>query len=304
MPDAANARVRFLGGAVAREDLFGVLAFPVGLDGTDMEFTRFYTRHKENWFQQEYQSDIASVCYFHIGDDRGWWLLGKRGDVHSITVAGRKTESIDQAGTGPGKLGYAKKIRVINDLMYACGYRRQVYRRVGGQWVSMADAIHASKSNVGVGFNDIVGNPRGELFAVGNRGEIWWFDTQTWHSVDSGTNAHLEAVAVLDDQVIVAGRDGVILRGGHQGFESIGPTTAGLNFWDIAVFEKRIFVSASAGVFKLDAGSNQAFETAPMPMHVGYRLAVGGGRLISLGTHQIFAYDGKTSEELVCPDNT
>lgn len=40
-----------------------------------------------------------------------------------------------------------------------------------------------------------------------------------------------------------------------------------------------------------------------MPAHVGHRLAVGGGMLLSVGTHQVFSYDGKGSRELVCPDN-
>jgi hypothetical protein len=32
-----NTRVRFLGGYAARKDLFGILSYPVGYDGSDVE---------------------------------------------------------------------------------------------------------------------------------------------------------------------------------------------------------------------------------------------------------------------------
>lgn len=304
MPDPNNTHVRFHGGALARDELFSVLAYPIGLDGTDLEFTRVYTRHQENWSQQEHQSDIASMCYFPAGAERGWWLVGKRGDIHSITASGAKSEQIDKAGTGPDKLGYVKKIRVIDDSMYICGYRRQVYQRRDSQWLSIADAIHASKSEIGLGFNDIAGSGPDRLFAVGNRGEVRWFNGQSWQAVDTGTNSHLEAVALRGDQVFIAGRDGVILRGNELGFESVGTGEAGLNFWDIAVFQDRVFVSASAGVFELIGNAAPTLEPSPIPQHVGYRLAVSAGKLLSIGTHQLFAYDAQSSVELVCPDNT
>ena len=72
-----NTRVRFLGGTTPREELFGVLAYPEALDGTEMEFTRFYMVSNGQWLQQEFNSDIVSVCYFPAGDERGWWLLGQ-----------------------------------------------------------------------------------------------------------------------------------------------------------------------------------------------------------------------------------
>ncbi|RCX31124.1 hypothetical protein DFQ59_10388 [Thioalbus denitrificans] len=303
MTDTGNTRVRFLGGAMPRTELLGAIAYPVALDGTDREFTRFYMRHNRQWVQQEFDSDIVSVCYAPEGRERGWWLLGKRGDVHSLTSAGRLSERIPEAGTGPGRPGYVKKIRVIGGLITACGYRRQVYQRRNDRWVAMAGEIAASRSEVGYCFNDIDGSSESDIYAVGNRGEIFHFDGKRWSECDSGTNVHLEGVACLGDSVVVAGRDGVVLLGNHNGFASIGPATAELNFWDVAVYRGRIFVSASAGVFEIGPAPAFDFTPAPLPRHVGYKLATAPEHLLSIGTHQIFSYDGRSAEEIVCPDN-
>ena len=303
MATTSSTKVRFLGGAIARADLAGAIAYPEGLDGTDTEFTRLYMRHGAQWFQQEFNSDIASVCYFPDGEQRGWWLAGKRGDIHSITASGRQTESIDKAGTGPDKQGYVKKIRPIGGSLHACGYRRQVYRREGKAWQSIADPIAAKRTEVGFVFNDIDGSSASDVYAAGNRGEIYHFDGTRWQLLDSGTNVHLEGLSCHGGVCIAVGRDGVILRGDRAGFSSIGPGTPELNFWDIAVFRDTFYVAASAGVFEV--GPAPAFDLRPsaFPKHVGYKLASSPERIISVGTHQLLAFDGQSVVELVCPDN-
>ena len=301
-----NAKVRFLGGASPRRNLFGVLAYPEALDGTDMEFTRFYMVKDGKWVHREFESDVVSVCYFSVGNDRGWWLLGKRGDVTSITASGHSTDSIPTAGTGPGKLGYVKKIRVIGDAMYAAGYRRQVYRRTEGQsqWTPISGPIHADRKRVGFVFNDIDGTSEQDIYAVGNRGEIFHFDGTSWIQIESPTNVHLESVACFDKHAVVAGRNGVILLGDVHGFNAVGPAMPDLNFWDACVFSGRVFVVASRGVFEMRLTGDHDLIASPFPPHVGYKLGANEEVLYSFGTHQVFCYDGSSVAELICPDNS
>jgi hypothetical protein len=49
MAKKKNTKVRFLGGYAARKDLLGILSFPVGYDGHDVEHTRFFMVTPEKW---------------------------------------------------------------------------------------------------------------------------------------------------------------------------------------------------------------------------------------------------------------
>ena len=124
-----STQVRFLGAHAVRADLLGVLSVPVGYDGRDVEHTRFFMVSADKWVHRPIEADIVSVTFEDGPEGKCWWLLGKRGDVHTIRPAGLSQETILDAGTGPGKLGYLSSIKLIDGELYASGYCRQVYRR-------------------------------------------------------------------------------------------------------------------------------------------------------------------------------
>lgn len=300
----ADTRVRFLDGHSPREGRLGVLAFPVTLDGKEVEFTRLFTVADGVWYHLDFDIDLVSLTNYDDGGLKGWWLLSKRGDVLIVNSGGQIRESIGDAGTGTNKLGYVKRIRVISQSLWVCGYRRQVYRRVDGRWRHIDSGILASKAEIGFVFNDINGRDSSDVYAVGNRGEVFHFDGLAWTQCQTPTNVHLEAVACGENgHTLVVGRSGVALLGDRTGFRVVNGIDPEINFWSAIWFGDRFFASASQGVFQItDRGATLLTSGTPSA-HVGYRLCATPQSLWSIGTHQLLKLEGQTWTELRCPDN-
>jgi hypothetical protein len=306
VPKNGNTRVRFLGGYAAQPDLLGVLSYPVALDEHEVEFTRFIMTNQQKWVQMPFELDIVSLTFTDSSHGKAWWLLGKRGQVISFNSAGRTEELISDAGTGPEKLGYVTSMRLIGGQLFACGYRRQIYERTAGSWQHRDAGILADKATRGVSLNDLEGGPTGAICAIGNHGEIAMQSGADWTMLDSPTNQHLYAICVDDSGMFNAvGANGTVIRGDESGFEVVcseNPGQAGA-LWDIECFQGDLIASASAGLFLIKNGSLQPFSPAPPATMVGYKLTSNAARLWSVGTHQIYCFDGNEWQEWVCPDN-
>ena len=304
MVSKKNTRIRFLVGYAPTPEWLGVLAYPVALDEHEVEFTRFVTTNNQRWVQTPFELDIVSLSFRDSAEGKFWWLLGKRGQVIALDAAHSTQEQIDDAGTGPGKLGYVNSMRIISNRIFVCGYRRQIYERIGSRWLHIDAGIVADESISGVSLNDIDGNPTGEMCAVGNDGEIAYRASVSWEMADSPTNAHLHAICVDGiGAFCAAGADGTVIRGDASGFQVLTSGQPVGKLWDIEWYNDELIVSASTGIFKVSGQSLIPYDP-PLPSKVvGYKLAVRDGRLWSIGTHQIFCLDGKTWTEWVCPDN-
>jgi hypothetical protein len=301
-----NSQVRFLGAHAARADLLGILSVPVGYDGKDVEHTRFFMVTPEKWVHRPIESDIVSTVFEDGPQGKCWWLLGKRGDVHTIRPSGLGREQIADAGTGPGKLGYLSSLQRIHGSLCASGYGRQVYQRQGESWVHIDQGIVRGEDATGYSLNDIAGNPAGVLCAVGNDGEIAMRPAGgTWTMRDSPTHAHLHALCTDDrGRFCAAGANGTVIRGDAGRFEVLcmgqGFTDA---LWDIEFHDGEIVVSATPGVFVVRDGALVPHDKPAPPTHTGYRLTQAGGKLWSVGSHHIFCLDNGVWTEWVCPDN-
>ncbi len=301
-----KTQVRFLGGCAARSDLLGVLAFPVGFDGKDVEHTRFFMVNPKGWVHQPFDSDLVSAVFEDGADGKAWWLLGKRGDVHIIRPSGTRSESIPEAGTGPGRLGHLSTLYRTDGRLYACGYRHQIYVRDARGWTHVDSHILLGQDAVGRSLNDLTGNADGVLCAVGTEGEIAIGGAAGAFALyESPTNAHLHAVCV-DDQgrFCAAGAAGTVVRGDAGGFEVLCTGSGfGDSLWDIEFHRGELVVSASAGLFIVRDGVLVPFDRPPPPAHTAYRLVTKQGMLWSIGTHRIFRLEDGHWSELVCPDN-
>lgn len=305
MSNSKSRKVYFLGGTASKDNLIGVLAFPKALN-SDVEFTRFYMTDTERWVNQQFNLDLVSVCYSTNPLHKGWWLLGKRGEIINISSGKINKTKILNAGTGVNKLGYLKKIREINGQIYICGANRQVYKYTNNEWLSISDKIQTNKKVKSI-FNDINGSPSGkELYVVGNKGEIFSYNGTEWFQIDSPTNEHLEGVTLFNDKIIIAGRNGTLIHGRENIFHLISnhnfPT---YNYWDINNFHNKIFLSSSRGVHILEKNNKDEYviENSPFPKHVGHKLSSNQDWIYSMGNNKIYAYNGELIQELECPDN-
>lgn len=296
--------VYFVDGYSPRRGLIGVVAYLYELKDSDEEFSRIYTVLDEDWAHVDIEHAVVSLTNLTSGPDRGWWLLGKRGTVTKLVRGETSTETITQAGTGPGKNGYLDKIVCIGDELYTCGYRRQVYKRTKQGWLTISQSILAQRRDIGFGFTSMDGNAPDQMYAVGYKGEIFNFDGKAWRKLESPTNANLKSVRVFDKELVaVSGDKGVLLLGNENGWDVIQSPEFPHTLWAVEFFADQIYVASSYGLAKVTDRSLVPVDTGKMKPTNGYKLHSRDGFLWSVGTDQIIAFDGERWRELRCPDN-
>lgn len=306
MAKSKTSRMTYLGGHSGRKGLIGVLAFPEGFP-PETEFTVFYMMLDEQWHQRQFNFDVASVTYLADakGSRRGWWLLGKRGEVVELPAGEPRSERIETAGTGPGKLGYLSQIRVVDSTLFACGYRRQVYRRDRDDWKLISQPIlDDRKKGPWRGFEAIDGYSANDVYVVGDHGEIWHFNGKSWSQCDSPTNQHLADVRCLEDGVWICGDAGVVLKGDRRGWEIVwdDPEPAS-EWWGIESFRGNIYVAGSLFLGVLQNGQIVPVDTGVKGQLTAQTLHAKDGLLWSIGAKHVLSYDGKRWKEHVCPEN-
>ena len=296
--------VTFLNGYSGRKGVLGLLAFPDMLS-SDSVFCRFFTFIDESWGRADFDFDGKSLTYLSPPDSgyRGWWILGKNGEIAEVTANGIDVQQIPGAGLNWAEpYGYVEMIKSIAGELYVCGYGRQVYKRVDSEWVSISDTILTRES--ATGFFDIDGVDGAHLYAVGWKGEIYFHDGREWLRDDSPTNSHLSSIICADDGTIwIAGNKGVVLRGGFNQWTEIRSDEFPDNWYGLAVYEGRVYLAANQSLAYVD-------EDTIKPLDVGLdrpittnRLFAKEGLLWSVGEKDILVFDGDSWREIEHPDN-
>lgn len=281
--------------------MIGVLGYPNALQGTDTEFATFYMADSNEWVHQQFDFEGRGVVPLKRRDYSAWWILGKRGEVVEVTDSCRQ-EQIADAGTGGNKLGYVEKIAVIDGELYVCGYRRQVYRREKGQWVHIDKGILAGKNDQ-LGFESIDGTSKTNIYAVGDRGEIWHFDGRRWDKIDSPTNLDLHEVHCVNPELVYAvGANGIVVRGGGSHWQVLQNEDLGEELWGVVSFAGNVYVAGYDGIAMIQGDDIVPVDTGLGDIQ-GYRLRASQGVLWSIGNDHVLRFDGTTWSERVCPDN-
>ncbi|MET0067808.1 MAG: hypothetical protein ABW076_15795 [Candidatus Thiodiazotropha sp.] len=295
--------VTFLNAHSGRKGALGVLAFPDMLTRDDI-FCRFFTCIEGNWGKADFEFDGKALTYkTGPGEYRGWWILGKNGEVAEVSAQGIEQEQIPGAGLNLEQpYGYVEMIRNIAGELYVCGYGRQVYKRSEDGWASISDVILTRDS--ATGFFDIDGSDPRHIYAVGWQGEIYFYDGSRWHQDDSPTNSHLASVCCAEDGSIwIAGNKGVVLHGQYNQWTQISSEDMTGNWYSVAVYEGKAYLAGNQSlavvegdeIVPLDVGLDRAITT--------HKLSAREGLLWSVGEKDILMFDGQRWQEVAHPDN-
>lgn len=282
----------------ARE-FIGIVSYLHSFDNKDIEHSRFYTVKNKQWGHQEIDHEIKSVTYTN---DPAWWLLSKRGVIVCIRPSGISEEVIPLSGTGHGRYGYLNKIVTINEDLYVCGYRRQVYRRANNIWKPIDNDIRASLSIRGVGFFSMDGTGANNIYAVGRKGEVFHFDGKRWTNCDVPTNVALESVKCdSSEMTYICGGKGTILYGNRNSWNVVQYPDFDDTFWSVTVFKGIPYFAHMGGIVRLINGDLE--EVDMNSINDSYHIQAIDDKLWSIGQHRIASFDGNQWEEIICPDN-
>jgi len=241
---------------------------------------------------------IAMATIKPDGSDREVVAIGPNGDYWEAEPA-LPQEYVGEIADFQGNL---RKLSVIDETIFACGMGRVVLARESkAKWKSIGPNPTKDDAEV-IGFEDIDGYSKAEIYAVGWGGEIWFFDNSVWRCVDSPTSINLTALCCAkDESVYIVGHNGLMLRGRSDSW-SIIETDRKENLRDVAFYDGVVYVVTDFRILKLvdDRLVNDTDFTDPNDIPGScLHLLVAADGIISMGTKDVFRRQGNAWERLV-----
>jgi hypothetical protein len=241
--------------------------------------------------------DDAALSVTSLKDQKQIFFLGHNGHVLTIGKGQKIVETIP-CGEEYGTLN---RIRAVAGGVYACGMMGQVYRRGPSGWEHMDNGILGIEE---LDLEDIDGSAPDDLYAVGLYGSICHFNGDSWRRLDSPTNRPLSNVRFSQaGEFYICGDNGSLFRGNSERWQKIDGEVTDSNFYGLALFKDKVYVSHAGGVMVHD-GSALADINFGLNKNIGcHRLDAGEHELWSFGLDDILVYDGVSWSEVICPMN-
>ncbi|MCI5130117.1 MAG: hypothetical protein D3904_01040 [Candidatus Electrothrix sp. EH2] len=190
-------------------------------------------------------------------------------------------------------------VAVIDGYAYACGMDRQLFKRVAkGKWMPM-HAPTPTQDEV-LGFMGMDGFSETEIYAAGWEGEIWHYNGEKWFQIDSPTSLDLHAVCCAGDGVVyLCGSNGTFIKGRKDKWEVIGDPAFTKDLWDMHWFNDRLYAVTMYDIYELVGNDLKPVDTGDNMPSSCYRLSSADGVMWSVGTRDVFRYDGNKWEDVL-----
>jgi hypothetical protein len=246
-----------------------------------------------------------------IGYYRGEWLKAadKNWTSVAICVAKKPAEKVVAVSENGEVMTYVSQtitdeviqprpvvlrgMSVVEGYPIACGMNRQVYKRTAeNSWVPMhAPAPEGDRPS---GFEDIAGLRLDEIYAVGWNGEIWQWNGKAWRNRNSPTNVILTGLyCVADGQVYICGQEGTLIRGRNNSWDLIDTGEITADFWNVHWFNDTLYISTMSKLYQVRGTEVSAVDFGADAPQTCYWLTDADGVMWSLGSDDIFSFDGK-----------
>jgi hypothetical protein len=246
-----HATTGFLSGYAPFYDLLFCAKEEDGRTGVQGTVCGFFGLDGESWSQYFKSVNWPAISMASIrpqGIGRVVVAIGPHGDYWE-SLAELEVENVGRISQDGRFL--ARRLRVIEDTIFAAGMARKLFRReLDGQWTSVGtDAI--LPEGRAAGFNDIAGESLSEIYAVGWHGEIWSWDGRVWVQIDSPTSAHLSAACCMPDGTILGvGYGGVMVRGRGDKWRTVD-TGREENLLSVCSHNDEVFVCSAHKLMQL-----------------------------------------------------
>ncbi|MDB5976921.1 MAG: hypothetical protein JWR07_3681 [Nevskia sp.] len=278
----------FIRGAAKFHDLMYVISRDKKLVSKDIAHSSLIAIDQNDWgdaVDTNWNSTAIAVAQKPKGKVV---LVGEDGEAAAY-LEGKSTK--EQISPAPVMI---RNAREIGGYVYACGMKRQVYKRVAErQWVDISARRAGAKESAG--FEAIDGFTEDEIYAAGWAGEIWQYDGKAWTERPSPTNVILTAVCCAGDgTVYIAGRGGVLLKGRHDAWEIIKwEDEVNADLWDLCWYREKLYVATMLALFTLNKNTLVPAVFGKNAPHSFYSLTTAEDVLWSIGQSDVASFDGK-----------
>jgi hypothetical protein len=216
-----------------------------------------------------------------------------------------------------GRLRYISELKVIDDVVYACGGVRKVLRRESYEkWTDLTlmkehpqlqkeylEAKESAEKPPIVGsFKSMDGFDANDLYACGVGGDFWHFDGKTWGKISMPLVDLYQVVCGQDGNVYIAARDGKVFKGRaahgneNEHWKLIESNTKGLlgnPFEGATWFKGKLYLSTSYGLYALDNDEIIPVDFGKEVQHSFQHVTANDEILISYGPYNALVFDGK-----------
>lgn len=287
----------FVTGTAGRGQCLAVLAQVEAEDGELLDDWRVGFWVDGDW-RSELEFDFKPVALAPFGDQPdAWAILGVRGQVLWIEDATTR-QTIHEDHVAVGLQPAFTTIRPFGTGLAAAQMSRSVYRSNGRGWQLLGSGMRSEQPGEFAGL-EALAEIDGELYGCGWRGEIWYIQDGIWRQPDSPTNTILTGAAVHPaGEVIICGRLGTILRGRHDRWAIVDHQQTDEDFWSVAVFQGRIYLSSMRAIYEL-------VDRRLIPVDDGsttvsyYHLSANDQIMVSIGARSVLVTDGKEWQQII-----
>ncbi len=295
--DEDIASLYFNDGCVRQRDYAYIAGKIKSEENETYAFARMSFYKAPDWGSHDLDWEVVSVTY-DPGDD-AFYAISAEGNVSIVTDDNHEETIADGA-----KYGGLSQIKWVDGVIYVCGFRGQVYKRVRGGWQHIDQGIFETKLKAkGLHLNSIDGTSAKDLYVVGMGGRILRYDGKSWTELASPTNLHLERVhCAAPGETYACGNNGTFLKITPQGIENHSIELED-HFWGLTSFQGKVYLATLEGLYVFDGKTLAELDTGLEPPIGGYRLDARDGQLWSFGVDDLAYFDGSSWTRVVHPDN-
>jgi hypothetical protein len=296
--------VYFTNGCVIHKDFVAVSCGSLADPEAATSVITFYDGKR--WGGQKVQDDRI-VSFAYSAETNTLYALGKFGAIISVQAAGEfsfdtargRLVRQDLPGASEGNLS---SIAASGKIVFACGWSGKLYELYNQNWRVCSTGLPGQDDH---DFLDLCCVDGREVYAVGMKGVIYYFDGQHWYNLDSPTNQHLQAItSVRRDEIYIVGKKGGIYKGNKDGWQFIGDPSVTVDFWGVREFGGKLLMSGGTDALYMHDGTSISKVDMGIEYLVNtHKLDCRDGALWSFGIDDLVKYEGKSWEYVVCSMN-
>ena len=238
-----------------------------GGDAEGLCITYHYAKTRGKWAANCKPGYYRANCTVIPAENNSFVLIGWKGDV--FAQHGFKQHSKNPSDMIPNLIEEQPipllsncplaSMRIIDGQAYVAGAWRTVFRREGVEnWTCLhgnnaKEVERLQKSESIVGFSDIGGFGKDDIYACGAAGDLWHYDGKAWKQLDAPTNKDMVCMCCTPKgEVYIACEDGTLIKGRDSRWEVLKEKVSD-DVQDMLWYQERLYIACSMhGLYQYD----------------------------------------------------
>ncbi|NHZ66730.1 WD40/YVTN/BNR-like repeat-containing protein [Massilia genomosp. 1] len=232
------------------------------------------------------------------------YVMGAGEDDFEDDLKGSESSQLKLANASADQFllrGGISRLRTIDGRLYGCGLGRTVIERVErNEWRYHTDLPTSKHFLDPFGFKDLDGFSTNDIYAVGGKGDVWYFDGNIWKQIPFPSNMDLHSVCCGEDGFVYIGAEsGNVFKGRGNKWSMIAESNLSLPFRDMVWHQDTLWCTSDYGLWTI---KNNHLIPASVPAGIKIcsgNLSVGDGVMLLAGERGAAVHDGNEWKRII-----